>query len=487
MELKKIITSTFIWTIIGALPLASGFFLLPFYLNYLSLGDYGLLALYISFTGFVQIVINYGLDTYIGMSYFDNKHDEILLKNHVGTIVGYLLILGVATICLISAFGNRIFDVVFGGDKGMVFYPYGFMCVLTAFFNSIFRTYCNLLVNQQRVMMFMWVSLANFAMTIAFSLSGILLYPYTLVGPMWGRLLSGIGIFLIAIILFYKESNIQFKSGKAMKAAFDFSIPVLLYALLVWLISNGDRYIINFFMTKEDIAIFDFAVKCTLLIEFMLRGFGSMMMPKVYEMMTNQRLTSTTPELNKYFSSYTAVTLLAIPLITLTIPLLLPIIVFKPAYNQSFLFLSILSISFVFTGLSGYFQAPIYFFKKTKLLPKIYVFSAIFQLIITVFLIKYQGLWGAVFASLITKIIQNIFLYLEAKKLFTYTFNVTKFVVLPMVVIVFIVISDTFLSLKNIHWIHLSQLVFTTLLVTLIYRRELLGFVYQFILKRRHL
>ena len=77
---KNLIKSSFIYTIIGALPLASAFFLLLFYTNYITKADYGAFVLYISFTLFVQILVNFGLDTYIGISYFEHKHDPDLLK-----------------------------------------------------------------------------------------------------------------------------------------------------------------------------------------------------------------------------------------------------------------------------------------------------------------------------------------------------------------------------------------------------------------------
>ena len=51
---KKFLQSSLLYTIAGAMPLASGFVLLFFYLNYLTVEQFGLLALYIAFTAFIQ-------------------------------------------------------------------------------------------------------------------------------------------------------------------------------------------------------------------------------------------------------------------------------------------------------------------------------------------------------------------------------------------------------------------------------------------------
>lgn len=472
---KNLLKSSFIYTFIGALPLASAFFLLPFYTNYLSKSDFGLLALYISFSAFIQIIINSGLDTYIGISFFEHKGHEDKLNSQIGSIAAYLLLLGIIVIFLLTVFGNPIFSLIFKNSE-MHFFPFGLMSVLTAFFNSFFKTYTNLLINQKRPDRFLWVNSANFIMTIGFSLTGLLMYPFSLTGPIWGRFLSGVGIFIIALYSFQNEFGLRFKFGSTFRNAFTFSLPVLIFFFLQWIVSNNYPYIIDHLMTTEDIAMFDFAVKCTLLIEFALSGLSSAIMPNVFALLKNKALKGSTPELNKYFSTFTAVSLVVIPFLTLIIPILVPLVKIKADYFEAFIFIAILGISFVSRGLYNYFLAPIYFFKKTKVLPKIYLFTAIIQITASIIFIKYWGLWGAVWASLLTKILQNVFLYLEARRFFIFRFNKLKLIILPLLVISLISISEAFFSYQNLFWKHLTQFLFSFLLVTIVYRKEIIDF-----------
>jgi O-antigen/teichoic acid export membrane protein len=87
---KSFIKSSFVYSVIGALPLASSVLLLPFYTNYLTKEQYGYLALYIAFTGIVQIFVNYGLEHYSGIIYVENKDDVQKTKEHIGTVVSLL-------------------------------------------------------------------------------------------------------------------------------------------------------------------------------------------------------------------------------------------------------------------------------------------------------------------------------------------------------------------------------------------------------------
>ena len=484
---KNLIKSSLIYTIIGALPLISAFFLLIFYTKFLSTTDYGAFVIYISFTGFMQILVNLGLDTFIGVSYFESKHDKEKLRIKIGEITGYLLMWGLFVAIVFSIMGNGLFKLLFQG-KEITFYPYGLMAIATAFFNSYFKTYTNLLINQEKPTRFAIVNMANFVMTISFSLGGLFLFPFTLIGPMWGRLLSGIGIFIIAFLSLTKESKISIALGDELKQTLHFSLPLLVFFPISWSISNIYPFIMANIMSLQDVAIFGLVIQFTLLVEFVLNGMGSSVWPKVYGLIKDKQLTGSTPELNKYFSGFNAFSLLIIPASTFLIPLILPLFISKD-YEASFIFLSVLNISFASRGLYNYFLTPVYYFRKTKVLPKIYLFTAVIQIVISIFLIRQFGIWGAVAANLITKVIQNFFLFIVARKFFTFKFNSLKFIWLPTIVTIVVIISEYLVSKHNLHFIRLFQMAFSYLLVYIFYRnevRELLKDLHtKFIMRRK--
>jgi len=484
---KNLIKSSLIYTIIGALPLISAFFLLIFYTRYLSTSDYGAFVIYISFTGFMQILVNLGLDTFIGVSYFESKHDNDTLRIKIGEITGYLLLWGLFIAIIFSLMGNGLFKLLFQG-KEISFYPYGLMAVATAFFNSYFKTYTNLLINQEKPTRFAIVNMANFVMTISFSLWGLFLFPFTLIGPMWGRLLSGIGIFIIAFFSFAKESKITIVLGDELKQTLHFSLPLLVFFLISWSLSNANTFIVVNIMSLQDVAIFGLVIQFASLVEFVLNGMGSSVMPKVYGLIKDKQLTGSTPELNKYFSGFNAFSLLIIPASTFLIPLILPLFISKD-YETSFIFLSVLNISFASRGLYNYFLTPIYYFRKTNVLPEIYLITAVIQIIISIILIKQFGIWGAVAANLITKVIQNFFLFIVARKFFAFKFNLFKFIWLPTIVTIVVICSEYFVSKHNLHYVRLLQMAFSYLLVYIFYRnefKELMKDLYaKFIIRRK--
>ncbi|MGD0709919.1 MAG: polysaccharide biosynthesis C-terminal domain-containing protein [Bacteroidales bacterium] len=475
---KQFIKSTFIYSVVGALPLASGLILLLFYANLLSKELIGVFALYVAFTILVQTLVSFAMESHIGYFYIENKNNTPYLKKYIGTMVTAFLLISIVYIVISICFGNVLFRLVFQDT----FYPFGFMCVFTGIFNAFFKTYTALLISQQRPVRFFWYNLINFILTIVVSVIVLYMYPKTLMGPMWGRLLSGVGIFVISLWGFIKEFGIYFIK-EYLKPIFLFCFPIFIYYLLTWVLSNIDRFIINEYLTKSDIAIYDIALKSTLLIEYVQMGIVNSFYPKIFNIWNEQQLTRLTPEVNRYFNGYTAVTMLILPVFVIIIPLIVPIIITKNDYSPIFPFLSLLSLGFITRSLFGLFSAPIYYLKKTKLLPPVFLFSAICQVILSVVLIKYFGLWGAVWAGLIVKVLQVLFLYIITRKIFTYTFNRIKQLYLPLSYILLIVFSEAVMIEKYRFLIHVIQLFIAFTLVFWVYRKELTILVHPILVK----
>ena len=202
-------------------------------------------------------------------------------------------------------------------------------------------------------------------------------------------------------------------------------------------------------------------------------GLVNSLYPKVFKIWNDGKLTMLTPEVNRYFNGFTSVTMLILPVFVIVIPLIVPFIITKNDYSQMFPYLSLLSLGFVTRSLFGIFSAPIYYLKKTKLLPRVFLYSAICQIIFSVVLIKYFGLWGAVWAGFIVKVLQVLFLYIETRKIFTFTFNKIKQIYLPLLYAIIVIISEIFMAENYRMIIQIIQMLIIFSLVFWVYRKEL--------------
>lgn len=97
--MKHIVKSAFLITVGGALPLLASVVLLIPYTDNLNTPDYGALAIYISFALLVQILMNYGVDSYLSVHYYDHHESPSQLRVFLSRITGGLFSLWTATVC----------------------------------------------------------------------------------------------------------------------------------------------------------------------------------------------------------------------------------------------------------------------------------------------------------------------------------------------------------------------------------------------------
>jgi O-antigen/teichoic acid export membrane protein len=467
---KQFLKSSTVYSLVGALPLAWGFILLPFYTSLLTPEDFAIFALYTGFSALIQILVNFGLDSYLVVHYIEFCHDPHQLRNQVGTTVISLLAIGIAFILLSLGSGSALFRALFH-DGSLTFFPYGFMSVLTAIFNSFFKTYTQLLIYQQRLRRFFWANIFNTIITIVLSLVGLYLFPYTLIGPMWGRLLSGLGIFLLALYWFLQEFGFRFQRD-LVRGMIRYCYPLLAYFILVWVLNYVDRFIINHYLEKQDVAVFDFAIKCTFLLEFMQMGLANSIYPKVFAIWRLPDAASRSGEVSKYFHVFSALSLLAIPVFVLAIPFFVPFFVSNSTYFSSFDYILVLSLGFAGRAVYHLYLAPFSLFKKTAWLPRPTLFSALFQVVVTILLVQQWGLAGAVWANLLAKAAQAVFLTFWGRRILPGTYNRTKMILLPMLYVATALLMEYSLPLPQ--WPrHILMAMVLCGLVVLFYWREI--------------
>ena len=473
---RQFIKSSFIYSVVGALPLFSGIVLLPFYTNMLTTEQFGVLALYIAFAAIMQLVVNFALEQYLGTHWVDFKDNVQKARDNVGTVISLLLMSGILFLVVFAISGKPVFSSFSGltGHKTTLdFYPWGFMSLLTAIFNSLFKSYISLLIFQQRPMRFLWLNIFNFVLTIGISLAILFYKPFSLAGPMYGRLLSGLGIFVVALFYFIREFGISFHT-RLLKGIAVFCVPLFIYFILSWLGANLDRYIIAYFLDARDVGIFVFAIQCTLLLDFLNSGLAYSIYPKVYSVWKDQNIHHATKEVNRYFNGFTAMTLLIVPVVVIALPLIIPIVVRNKDFYLTFHFLAILFAGYTLSGLRAYFWAPLMYFKKTKALPRIFLFSAVFQVATSIGLIYQFGLIGAVWANFLVKPVQILFMYIESRKVFDYRINLWKLVYLPVIFITVVLVTETITSNENRLLFEVGQLVLAVIMVGVVYRNELI-------------
>ena len=480
---KTFFKSSLIYSFVGALPYVSGVILIPFFTYKLTSQQFGVNALYYSMMVFFQVIAGFGMDSFIGVYYYEYKDNIQKLKELIGTILFFSLSIGAFLIVLLSIIGPTSFNLLWPKTENLNFFPLGLFTLLTAIFSAGFKSYTSLLINQQRVERFFWMSILNFVLTISITLLLLYSFPYTLTGPILGRLVPMSISFVICVILISHEYGFRVKM-MLLRPVFDFCAPIFLYSFLLWIVNYIDRFVIPHFIPDTSfVGVFDIAVKITLFLDIFQMGLMNTINPKIFTIWKDKNLRESSVEVNRYYNGFTALTMLIIPLMLIIVPVLIPLIIKKPIYYQALLYLPILSLGFVTRGWFYMFMSPIYFFKKTRALPKIFLFTACFQIVCSIILVKYFGIMGAVWSNFLVKPVQAIILYSESRKIFNFKFNRWKILYLPIIFIIVGLVCEAIATSSTRIFYEIGQFILIASLVFIIYRNELAPFLSKLIKK----
>jgi O-antigen/teichoic acid export membrane protein len=468
---KRFIKSSLTYTIAGMLPMASAIILLPFYIAYLSTSDFGALSVYFAFSLLIQILTTFSFDSSLYIHYHELKNDSSRLNSFVSSAFFLMIFIGISVGLVFVLLGDFIFSQVFAG-KTISFHPYGLIAAFTGVFQALFKVQGNLLQSRERPLEFFWTNVISFGLIVLFTFAGLKLFPNTLIGPVGGRMVAAVlsGSWAVARII--REFGAHF-NFPLLRATFHFNIYTYLYQILQWVINYFDRVILVFYLTLSEIGIYDFGLKCLLIIEFILNGLHNTFYPKVVSAVMGQKQKGSVPETNRYYHGFIAVLMILITVCILTFPWLIETFVNKKSYQQAIPLIPYLASIYIFKAIRIYFASPYGIIKYTKPLPVIYAIVSAIKIGLTVVLMTRFGLYGVIAASIVAAIVEIILLRFNIGSYFLFSYNRFKILVAPIFLFLLIILLEPVYGTEYGLPLHLLYVVACFLMLWWVYRNEL--------------
>ena len=251
----------------------------------------------------------------------------------------------------------------------------------------------------------------------------------------------------------------------------------MITAVFQWVLGYSDRYIIKPLLHNKEVAIFDLAVKFTLLVSFLLDGISSAMSPKLFSLLKEPTNEANLAEANKVYSSFNLVTLLLVPLNIFILPVFLPFFIHDPKYLHAFLYFGIVCAGFVLRSVQNIFIYPIHAYKKTHRFILVNGIAAVCQLVLGYIMVKYFKLYGAAVTLNIVKILLMFLFMYYCRDLIMMKFNQMKMIWLPLAVLFIICIPEFFIADYGLkmHAIHFAELLAIVILTCLVYKNEVIS------------
>jgi O-antigen/teichoic acid export membrane protein len=451
--------------------MASAIILLPFYVSYLSASDFGILSIYLAFSLLIQVVTTYSYDSSLYIHFHEYKSDVLKLKSFISSSFLFMIIIGSVVSMVTALVGDFIFVAIFK-EQRILFYPYGMLSAITGIFQAIFKVYTNLLQSREKITTYFWSNILLFSIMALSIILGMKLYPNSIIGPVAGRLVAVVIAGGWALITIFKEFGIHF-NFPLLRSSFSFNLYTFLYQLLQWVINYFDRFLMALYLAFSSIGIYDFAVKCILILEFILNGLHNSFYPKVVSTVTNQSEKKFTPEINRYYHGFISTIMLLICFCILLLPIAIEFLVKKPAYQESIKYVPYLALVYIFRAIRLYFAIPYGILKYTKPLPIIYTIVSALKILIMILLLKRFSVYGAIAASLLSGVVEIILLILSMDNRFHVRFNKWKVLIAPLLLLITILLFEPMFGSKYPLVLHTFYILVCVGILWWVYRNDI--------------
>jgi O-antigen/teichoic acid export membrane protein len=467
---KNFIKGSLLYTLSGALPMASAIILLPLYVLYLPPTLYGVLAVCLAFSVLIQIVVTYSFDTSLYIHYHELKNEPDKLAVFISSSFAFIILLGIVVTAILTATGEVIFRLV--PDTKIAFYPYGFISVIIGVFQAIFRVHGNLLQTREQAGTFTVSNVALFFLIASTTVIGLKLYPGTLFGPLGGRLLSGFVMAAWAIARIVKRYGVHLKNPWKI-VSFHFNLFSFFYQIQQWLINYFDRFLLLFFLPLSAVGVYDFAIKALVAIEILMNGLHGTIYPRIIKRLTSQQEKKSSPEVNRYYYGLISVVMVLICLSIFALPIAIDLFVKKSTYSQSIQYLPFLALIFMFRAMRFYFAVPFSIYKYMQQLTVISFVASSVKILLMIFLIKKYEIYGVVIAAYAASVIEISLLWYFIKTKYAMDFNWFKLIGAPLLLMGVVLICEPLVGHFYPVWVHFGYGIFCGAMLLLAYRNEL--------------
>lgn len=402
VTVKKVAKNASIYGTVMILQGAIGFFLLPIYTKYLTPNDYGIVSIVTAVTGFLGIFYLFGLHGAVSRYYYDYIEDDTLFKKFVGSILMTILIISLSLTTLLFLTHKFILDKFI---KGINFYPYMALCLVTIALSTLFPIYQGILQMQHKAEKFAAQQFILFLLSLGLNITFIVIFKLGAMGPLLSALIvSSLG-FIYAFISFNKFVSWNIDK-KIIIRSLKYSAPLVPHTLAGWTSNLADRIILNNLKNTSLVGIYNIGYQFGNIIGIMTVAVNSAFVPWFFSVMKNDN--NNRSNIYKFANAFVLLYSLGALWLSILSPYILKLMVNKNFFGAVDC-IQYIAFAYVFNGVYYFFVSGLFYNEKgTKYIFICSTIAAIINIILNFVLIPKYNIVGASVATLISFAVMSV-------------------------------------------------------------------------------
>ena len=431
---RDFITSGAVYTILGFLPTASRFFLLPLFLHYLSPDDFALISLNTMVASILPTFMTLGLETSMNRYYFDFVKYPKIEKAFVSTLLISILTIAIVVGLVFTAIGPKLFLLSFKSTR-FSFFPFGITALLSAIPGTLSGLYLNYLRCRKDLKNYIVLNLGLFVLASLGDILGIMVFKLHVEQLVWIKPLVTWPFIVIGTFALLWKIGVHF-DRRLLRIAMSYSTPLLPHIIFGFVFIYADRVMIEHnFDTLVPLAIYGTTMAISTVIDTFEQALRNATFPNIYKLLKENVYTNI-----EAVSRIHTINGLIIMSILSGIMLMTPFGTFfmlKEKYRPMIYLVPFALIISVIRFYYIVYAEPLFFFKKVQYVSWSTVTQGCFAIFFNFLLIPKFGLIGALSANILSKLIQvaMVYYFTTTIKLFKYKINFIMTAIFSLIII----------------------------------------------------
>jgi O-antigen/teichoic acid export membrane protein len=404
--LKKFFKDSAIYTVAGFISRGISIFLVPFYTRIFTPSDYGIIDILAIAGSIISHTVGFEITQAVARFYPDSKNEDdkrtIASNSFWFTLFFYSLFL---LVCL--SFSGYFTQLLLDGLVSKRIFQ---IWAMNSFFTGMFYLFQNQLKWRLESRKFASVSILYTLVTIPSTILLVLVFRFDLYGVFLAKSIGGVVGALVAFYFARSDYKFIFNFTKLFEML-KYSIPLVPSGVGVFFLNSSHKILIKSMMSLSDLGLFGVGTRLTSMVTVLLQSMQGSLTPLI---ISKYREPETPGEIARLFRYVVFLALIAFLTISVYAREVL-IILTTPAYVSAYKLVPLLLLDKIFFSIHV-FAPGLNIAKKTKLLATITVLSSLVNLLISYAGIKYFGLVGGAFGTMLSSVTMfTLILYYSQK------------------------------------------------------------------------
>ena len=429
-SLRSVLRGSSIFAVGQVLTRATGFFLIPIYTRFLTPEDYGIIGI----LGVVVVLTTSVLSLGASQSQMRYYHEYEEDRRKVGELLFSInvLLFGFAIVVCgaLTALGKPLFQHLID-NPAITFVPYVVIAIWMSFFTVVSQLISYYYVTTKQFAFCAVLQFVQFILTAGFIILFVVFMKQGALGSIKGGLI-GLAVFSAVFYWPYARSFVRHLNTDHVRKVLRMGLPIMVHATAAAAMVSLDKLILNKYLSLSSVGIYTLGYKFGLVMSIVVMSINRAWTPNYYELMKQQEL-DRAREIRRMFCVWiTAIGALCIGVGAWSREVV-ELLTTEEYFSAATVIPPIL-LGFFFQGVYFFMSGPIFYFKKTYLLPFMTVAAALLNVGLNIILIPKLDIMGAAITTAVSFLFLALAAYFLGRRYFDPHFEWIRLSLLMLVI-----------------------------------------------------